>query len=112
MRVGHELELGKLRDGAGGRQTALDANPGRRAGASGEDGVEQDSRGLVSGGATWELDEITLGNNNGELNFEGDGGKEARTACPSQVALRLVAAAAEDERRPQSGLTTLTGGWG
>jgi hypothetical protein len=32
-----------------------------------------------------------------------------RTACPNHVALRLVEA---DERRPQSGLTTLTGGWG
>ncbi len=62
MRVDHELELGQLRDGARGRQTALDANPGRRASAVGEDGVEQDAGRLVGGSTTRELDEKTLGN--------------------------------------------------
>jgi hypothetical protein len=63
MGVHHELELGKLCDRAGRRQTPLDADPGRRASSIGEDGIEQDARWLVVGGSTArELDEKTLGN--------------------------------------------------
>ena len=61
MRVDHELEIGQLCDGAGGRQTALDANPGGRPSAVGEDGIEQDASRLVAGSTTRELDEKALG---------------------------------------------------
>lgn len=73
MGVDHELELGQLCDGAGGRETALDANPGGRTSTFGEDGIEQDARWLIGGSTTRELDEKALGDGveKGKLNLAG-----------------------------------------